>query len=148
LRLNGTVLSSFEQPVSQQNPGLFTSSGTGTGQLAALNQDGSINGPNNPAHPGQIVTVFGTGLGAMTPQPIDGSRPSQPVDTPVGPAQLLVNGNPAQIDYIGNAPDLVQGVVQINFLLPADLSPQSSGVIVVLQGGPGTGGAGGSVVVD
>jgi uncharacterized protein (TIGR03437 family) len=38
LRLNGTVLSSFDQPVSQQNPALFTSSGTGTGQLAALNQ--------------------------------------------------------------------------------------------------------------
>jgi len=99
LRQNGTVLSTFDQPVAQQNPGLFTSSGTGTGQLAALNQDGSINGPDNPAHPGQIVTVFATGLGAMTPQPIDGSRPSQPVDTPVGPAQVLVNGNPAEIDY-------------------------------------------------
>jgi uncharacterized protein (TIGR03437 family) len=122
LRQNGTVLSSFDQLVSAQNPGLFTSSGTGMGQLAALNQDGTINGPSNPAHPGQIVTVFATGLGAMTPQPIDGSRPPQPVDKPVAPAQVLVSGNPAQIDYSGNAPDLVQGVVQINFLLPADLS--------------------------
>jgi uncharacterized protein (TIGR03437 family) len=93
------------------------------------------------------VTVFATGLGAMTPQPIDGSRPPQPVDKPVAPAQVLVNGNPAQIDYSGNAPDLVQGVVQINFLLPADLSPQPNGVIVVLQGSPAIGGSGGSIVV-
>jgi uncharacterized protein (TIGR03437 family) len=147
LRQNGTVLSSFDQLVSAQNPGLFTSSGTGMGQLAALNQDGTINGPSNPAHPGQIVTVFATGLGAMTPQPIDGSRPPQPVDKPVAPAQVLVSGNPAQIDYSGNAPDLVQGVVQINFLLPADLSPQPNGVIVVLQGSPAIGGSGGSIVV-
>ena len=122
IEYQGTRSNTTSVPVLNSLPGIFTASAQGYGQGAIINQDGTINGPSNPAHPGQIVTVFATGLGAMTPQPIDGSRPPQPVDKPVAPAQVLVSGNPAQIDYSGNAPDLVQGVVQINFLLPADLS--------------------------
>ena len=118
LRRNGTVLASFPTNVVPQHPGLFTLDSTGTGQLAVLNQDGSVNSAANPAGPGTAVALFATGLGAMAPLPVDGSRPSQASNQPVAYYQALVNGQAAAIEYIGNAPTLVEGVVQINIRLP------------------------------
>ena len=77
LRRSGSVVASFPTNVVSQHLGLFTLDSTGTGQLAALNQDGSVNSAANPAQPGTAVAIFATGLGAMTPLPVDGSRPSQ-----------------------------------------------------------------------
>jgi uncharacterized protein (TIGR03437 family) len=47
-------------------PGIFTDDGTGTGQGAILNQDGSVNGTKKPAKPGDIISVFMTGAGWMS----------------------------------------------------------------------------------
>jgi uncharacterized protein (TIGR03437 family) len=74
LRRNGGVAASFRAITAAQHPGLFTLDSTGTGLLAALNQDGSMNSTANPAGGGTAVVLFATGLGAMTPAPVDGSR--------------------------------------------------------------------------
>jgi len=50
-------------PVVPAHPGLFTSNATGKGFAAALNQDGSINSPANPARKGEIAVLWGTGGG-------------------------------------------------------------------------------------
>jgi uncharacterized protein (TIGR03437 family) len=39
----------------------------------ALNQDGTVNSASNPAMIGSVVSIFGTGLGAIEPVPSDGS---------------------------------------------------------------------------
>ena len=44
-------------------PGLFTANGSGKGQASALNQDGSVNSPANPAAKGEIAVLWGTGGG-------------------------------------------------------------------------------------
>jgi uncharacterized protein (TIGR03437 family) len=56
-------------------PGIFTSQAVyqHLPVAAALNEDGSINSENNRATPGSIVSIFATGLGALMPQPVDGS---------------------------------------------------------------------------
>ena len=132
LRRNGTVVASFPANVVPQHLGLFTLDSTGTGRPAALNQDGSVNSPANPAAPGSAVVLFGTGLGAMMPLPVDGSRPSQAMNQPVAPYQATVNGQTAAIEYIGNAPTLVEGVVQINIRIPDPLpSIPARGVAVI-----------------
>jgi uncharacterized protein (TIGR03437 family) len=126
LRQNGTVIGTYYQNVAPQDLGLFAGN---TGQLAALNQDGSINSSTNPAHPGDVVSIFATGLGAMTPQPTDGSRPSQPVATPVVPPIVRLQCcEAAAVYYMGNAPDQVQGFVQINFRLPQSMDYFPPGV--------------------
>jgi uncharacterized protein (TIGR03437 family) len=48
-------------PVVPARPGIFTVDGK---QAAALNEDGSLNSPANPANSGSILTLFATGLGA------------------------------------------------------------------------------------
>ena len=44
-------------------PALFTADSSGSGFAAALNQDGSVNSPANPARKGAVMVLFGTGGG-------------------------------------------------------------------------------------
>ena len=143
LRRNGALLASFPVNVVGQHPGLFTLDSSGAGQLAALNQDGAVNRAANPASAGTAVVLFATGLGAMTPAPSDGSQPSQALNQPVAKYQAAVNGHEAAIEYIGNAPTLVEGVVQINVRLPDPVpplpgTPGIAFVSIFIDGGGGT----------
>jgi uncharacterized protein (TIGR03437 family) len=45
------------------NPGIFTTSSTGQGQGAVLNQDGTVNSSSNKATPGQTISIYASGLG-------------------------------------------------------------------------------------
>jgi hypothetical protein len=36
-------------------------------QAAALNQEGTVNGPSNPAAPGSVIALFGAGYGSLIP---------------------------------------------------------------------------------
>jgi hypothetical protein len=44
--------------VESVRPQIFTLDGSGSGQAAILNQDGTVNGPQNPARTGSIVSLF------------------------------------------------------------------------------------------
>jgi uncharacterized protein (TIGR03437 family) len=101
-------------------PGVFTTQNQYQGYpvAAALNQDGTINSKSNPAAPGSIVSIFATGLGALSPQPSDGTLPS-PLPSLT---QKVVLGSGVQfleILYAGPAPNQVAGTMQVNFRLPA-----------------------------
>lgn len=89
---------------------------------AAINQDGTVNSASNPAVPGTIVAVFGTGFGMMTPAPQDGSLVSAPLPSLSGSVNMF--GGPGFVDvlYAGPAPAEVAGVVQVNFRVPANLA--------------------------
>jgi uncharacterized protein (TIGR03437 family) len=107
-------------PAPAPNPALFTLNGAGNGPAAALNQDGTPNGPNNPAEPGSIIQLFGTGFGPTSPQQATGSVTSTtgPFPTLATPPTVTIGGQPAPIVYAGAAPGLVAGVVQVNVSIP------------------------------
>ena len=141
LRRDGALVAAFDRAVSQTHPGLFTVNGLRYGPLAALNQDGSINSASNPAFPGSVVSLFATGLGAMVPLAIDGAIPQAPVNRPATPFSLglyITLGGPysPQLDYVGNAPGLVEGAIQINLHLPQSEPPD--GIVTVLTANGGT----------
>ena len=46
-------------------PGLYTADYSGSGQVLALNADGSANGAGGSAKAGDTITVFATGLGSV-----------------------------------------------------------------------------------
>ena len=48
-------------PVVSVTPGIFTIDGTGTGQGAIVNQDGTVNSAANPAARGSVVSIYMTG---------------------------------------------------------------------------------------
>jgi uncharacterized protein (TIGR03437 family) len=101
-------------------PQLFT---TSDGFAIAQHADYSMVTANAPANPGEIIVLYGTGLGATDPPPDpNGVIPLFPgrVTTPV---QVLLNGtalDPGLIKYAGLTPGCA-GVYQVNVQLPSEL---------------------------
>jgi uncharacterized protein (TIGR03437 family) len=110
-------------PVVQAVPALFTANASGTGQAAALNHDGSLNSPSNPANPGDLVVLFGTGEGLVNPVPPDGGVTQGSSTVPQLPVTVSIGGLPAQVVYAAEAPGLVSGVIQMNAFIPAGVQP-------------------------
>jgi uncharacterized protein (TIGR03437 family) len=109
-------------PINSANPGIFTLDSSGSGQAAALNEDGSHNTPSSPATPGSIVVLFATGAGKLDPVPEDGKIVrGQPPQT--APASAYVGSCPAEVVYSGSAPELIAGAVQVNIRIPAQAPP-------------------------
>ena len=102
------------------NPGIFSAGGYGSGQAVLLNQDGSINSPDNAASPGSVVTLWLTGVGQITPPGQDGAVAAvKDLPVPLLPVRALVGSQTAEVLYAGGAPGMVQGIVQVNLRIPA-----------------------------
>jgi uncharacterized protein (TIGR03437 family) len=101
--------------VRQAMPEIFqTQSGA-----AILNQDGTVNSQANPAHVGDTVAMFASGVGQTSPPGVDGAIPAAAGAPPVLPIQVQLNFTAyAKVTYAGNAPGLVSGVTQVNFQIP------------------------------
>jgi uncharacterized protein (TIGR03437 family) len=119
--------------VTAAEPSIFRN---GDGNVAALNEDGSINGPQNPAKKGSIVTIYVNGAGLLDPLPGDGTitgtvlaKPTLPVVVGLGAVPVA----PYETLYIGAAPGLVAGVLQVNVRLPQE-NRNSPGLAVVVGG--------------
>ena len=127
-------------------PGIFTQGGTGIGTAAAINQDGTVNSPTNPALQGDVIQFFCTGQGFVPGAPADG-YPSTAVNTKATPAVLMGTAfvPDGAVKYSGLAPGLV-GVWQINVEIPKTVitTPNNPTDVVLLQnsvfsGSPATG---------
>jgi uncharacterized protein (TIGR03437 family) len=129
-----TIVSTVTVQIAPAAPGIFT---TGTsGQAAALNEDTSLNSPDNPAARGSIIVLFATGAGATDPVTEEGKASSSPAPALVQSVSVRVGGYPAEIDYARAAPGLV-GVLQINARVPGGFMPP--GILpVTLQIGDAT----------
>jgi uncharacterized protein (TIGR03437 family) len=133
-RSTGQIYGAAEIALAAASPGLFTSAGTGTGQVAALNADNSVNSSTNPIARGQVIQLFGTGQGFVSNAPPDGSPGSGLIPTSATPLVLLgdVFVPSANIQYSGLAPSEV-GVWQINVLIPTTTPPANSVAIQVFM---------------
>jgi uncharacterized protein (TIGR03437 family) len=133
----GTSVGQATVSVAPTSPGVFTTGGTL--QAAIVNQDGTLNSPSNPAPIGSTVSLFATGAGVFqNPALTDGeivSGASTPTSTPVGKVAMNVDGHDVRMTYSGPAPGLVAGVLQINFVIPASLTPGSAVTLTVGVGG-------------
>jgi uncharacterized protein (TIGR03437 family) len=124
-----TVGSIAAEVVADGRPGIFRLQPGVSSQAAAVNQDGTVNGPSNPAARGSVVSVWGTGFGPTDPPCATGGlNPPGPVKLAAGFSVDIVDGSPsggpvAPALYAGSAPTLPCGVVQINLLVPTDAEP-------------------------
>ena len=96
-----------------------------TNFAAAIGEDGRVITRANPARPGEIVALFGTGFGLFSQNVPDGKVISlaPPWPTLEQFADLRYGDPPVkrlEILYAGPAPGLIAGVVQINARIPAD----------------------------
>lgn len=109
-------------------PALFTVA-NGTGQAAALNQDGSYNSPDNPAERGSVIVLYATGEGKTTPDSIEGQPAGVPTPVPAHAVSVQIGGYSAQIAYAGEAPGY-SGLLQVNAVIPGGFAPP--GILPVL----------------
>jgi uncharacterized protein (TIGR03437 family) len=131
---NGATSASFTVPVTAVAPDIFALSDTGNGQGAILNFDASVNGTGNPAAPGSIISIYATGEGQLVPAGTTGciTGGTLPVPKPVAAVSVTVGGLPATIDYAGEAPDEVCGLLQVNATLPSSLSAGPQPVVLTI----------------
>jgi uncharacterized protein (TIGR03437 family) len=92
-------------PVVPAQPALFTANASGSGPGAFLNQDNSLNTAANPARPGEIAILYGTGAGDAA-------------NTIV----VSIAGRQAEVLYAGPSPGLTTGLLQLNVRIP-DATP-------------------------
>lgn len=118
--------------VVEAAPGLFSANSSGQGPGAILNQDNTLNSPQNPIVQGGVIILYGTGEGRVSNTPADGSLAGQPLPTPVLPVRVTVAGRECNVLYAGAAPGLVAGLFQVNAQLPAGIPSGNQAVVVTV----------------
>jgi uncharacterized protein (TIGR03437 family) len=121
-------------PVQSASPGAFTLNSAGTGGVVAANQDGTINGPNNPAAKGSYVTIYFTGGGQTNPAGVTGSVTGSVLKWLTQPITVTVGNQPATVGFDGSAPTFVDGVDQLNIQLSPN-TPSGAQPIIINVGG-------------
>jgi trimeric autotransporter adhesin len=118
---NGTTLSVPQTlTVAQAQPGIFTTNEQGTGQGAIEQSDGvTLAQPGTPAAIGEVVVIYCTGLGTVTPAVTEG-QPA-PKATTVNPTTVTIGGQPAQVQYSGLTPGFA-GLYQVNAVVPSGIT--------------------------
>jgi uncharacterized protein (TIGR03437 family) len=123
-------------------PGLFTQNSSGSGLGCILNQDYSVNGPNNPAAKGTIVMLYLTGEGQTNPPSVTGVittatlPPPQVTPAPARPVTVTINGQPATYVYAGEAPGFVAGLMQLNVQIPSNAPSGNLSIAMSIGGNP------------
>jgi len=76
--------------------------------------------PSHPVLPGEWITLYLTGLGAVTPAvPTGQPAPFSPLSWTVDPATVKINAQEVQVGFCGLAPGWA-GLYQINVQVPAN----------------------------
>ena len=121
--------------VAPVSPAIFTANTSGTGPAAALNGGTSVNSAGNPANAGSVVTLYITGAGQTTPVGVDGKpggdgSSGNPFSLPVLPVTVTIGGKNATVQFVGSAPGVVAGIMQVNVVVPSGLSAGAAPVVV------------------
>lgn len=117
---NGTPSNTITELVNKTAPGVFTNPANGIGYAAAIHQDGVTKiTPSSPAQPGEVISVYLTGLGDVFPAITDGSAgPSTTLSNTTNTINAYIDGAKATVAYEGLAPGLV-ALYQINLTIPS-----------------------------
>jgi uncharacterized protein (TIGR03437 family) len=117
-------------PVS---PGIFTATADGKGAGAITHVDGSAVTAQNPAHAGELVILYATGLGQVAPAVATGALPASVANT-FAPVTLTIGGISFTPDFAGLAGCCV-GLNQINARVPFGVTSGNAVPVVLNIGG-------------
>ncbi|MGD0136028.1 MAG: hypothetical protein ABSE57_28620 [Bryobacteraceae bacterium] len=115
---NGQAGNAVSFQVIAHSFGIFTTISAGYGDGVITDAKGQRFFFDSPANPGDVATVWGTGIGASPGD--DGSAPPQKVDMPNLPLSVYVGSQAATVTYRGRSG--FTGEDQINFVVPAGVT--------------------------
>ena len=117
-------------------PGIYTQSGNAAGLANAINADGTLNSLLHPAPKGSFISLYGTGLGTVSPALATGQAPpNSPVSSTTASASAIVDGVNANVLFAGAAPGY-PGVNQVNITIPTGARSGSRFVELFVGGVP------------
>jgi uncharacterized protein (TIGR03437 family) len=87
----------------------------------------------SPAHPGEAVAIYCTGLGRLSTPVATGSVPPLPPPQTVLQPEVRVAGRIAVVAFSGAAPGYV-GLYQVNVEVPADTPAGSQPLVLSING--------------
>jgi len=127
---------------------IFTQNSSGSGPAAILNENGDLNTATRAAARGSILQIFLTGTGALVPaQPDGGLAPgAAPFPRPLVVPTVRIGTLDAPVIFVGPAPGLVNGLVQINARVPAN-APVGAAVPIAIRVGTTDSAAGPTVSI-
>ena len=131
----GKLSTAIPIPVVATAPGVFTANASGAGQAAALNEDNALNSTVNPIARGSILTLFATGEGQTLPTGVDGKLATAPLPRPAASVTVTIGGADAPVVYVGGAPGLTAGLLQINVRVPTNAPVGAAIPLLVKIGG-------------
>jgi endo-1,4-beta-xylanase len=135
----GAYSNTVTVPVVATAPALFSIDSTGAGPGAILDANYRLNSASNAAKAGAIVLLFATGAGAITPAASDGALIADTSTKPSATVTVQIGGKDAEVRYAGGAPGLTNGLLQVNVVIPAGLSPGPQPVVLKVGGASSTG---------
>jgi uncharacterized protein (TIGR03437 family) len=119
-------------PVGPADPGIFAEGG---GQGAIVNLAGTLVDAYSPAHAGDTLQIYATGLGAVNNTPQTGAvAVASPLSGLIGNPTVTISGMPAFVSFAGLAPGFI-GLYQVNVQVPQGVATGDA-VAVVLSIGP------------
>jgi hypothetical protein len=96
---------------------------TATGPAIVHSSDYSLVTAAKPAHAGEVLTLFATGLGPTRPGVDPGQMfTASPTQVANSPIDVMVNGKAGDLLYAGGYPNTLDSF-QVNFRIPADTAP-------------------------
>jgi uncharacterized protein (TIGR03437 family) len=124
---NGLASATAQIVVVASNVGMFTLNSSGSGDaVATLPATNTVVSPSNAPNPGEIVTLWATGLGPVSG---DESQPAQQADLTNIPLKVFIGGQPANVLFRGrNA--CCSAVDTIYVTVPQGLSGCANSVIM------------------
>ena len=124
IRVGGQTTARVPVTVLANAPGIF----------AAVNPDGSVNSAASSVRRGQVLHIFGTGLGAVTPAVDDGApAPAQPLATGLVMPNVFLADRQLTPLFNGLAPGIA-GVWQIDAMIPADAQTGPAIPLMIVNG--------------
>jgi len=134
LSVDGLAGAPLAVRVASYNPGLFSRTQDGSGAGAILHGDATPVTSDRPARPGEPVSLYATGLGAVDNRPDTGKAASSLLlsNTLVRPA-VSIGGRDAVVTFSRLAPGFV-GLYQVNVIVPTDLADSEHAVVLNIGG--------------
>ncbi len=112
--------------VIRNAPGLFANQIDSLAYAAAIHPDGSLVLPSNPARPGELITLYGTGFGPYLPSPLDGFPvPPEAVFPLVDAVEILLGEVTITPQWVRAAVGST-GVTAVSLQVPDEAPPSGS----------------------
>ena len=134
LAVNGLGRSRQSILVAPFAPGIFTQNQRGTGPAAITHADvaGTLVDSAHPAHPGETLVIYATGLGQALPSVPTGALPTGTASTITKPS-VTIDGLPAQVLFSGLSGCCV-GLNQVSIAVPSKVHSGEVNVVLSIGG--------------